>query len=200
MRLFFSDASPFARKVRIAVLECGLKDRIELVPVSTSPYQTDATLSTVNPLGKLPALERDDGPALYDSRVICRYIDWKAGAHLYPDTRIWDVLTLEATADGIMESALSIVYEGRYRSEDQVNAQWVDAQWSKIARALTTIESRWMAHLSGRVDAGQIALAAALGYLDLRLGPRNWRGLASSLSDWERAFALRPSMQETAPS
>ena len=140
----------------------------------------------LNPLGKIPCLERPDGPALYDSRVICRYLDDLAGGRLYPgEPRLWETLTLEATADGIAEAMLAIVYEARLRPEEHRRAEIVEAQWAKVARALDAIEARWMAYLAGPFDAGQAALGCALGYLDLRGADRDWRAGRPGLAAWE---------------
>lgn len=152
-----------------------------------------------NPLGKIPALVRAEGTAIYDSRVICRYLDDLAGAGLYPPARLWETLTLEATADGMLEAALLMVYEVRVRPEDRRFPDWIEAQWAKIARALDAIESGWMDHLAGPLDMAQIAVGCALGYLDFRLGARNWREGRPRLAEWEAAFAQRPAMQATKP-
>jgi glutathione S-transferase len=131
--------------------------------------------------------------------VICRYLDARAGADLYPPARIWDVLTLEALADGILDAAVLMVYEGRCRPEAGRSADWVEAQWEKVDRALAVLDTRWMSHLSGRLDMGQIAVGCALGYLDFRHGDRAWRQGRAALADWERAFAELPAMRETRP-
>jgi glutathione S-transferase len=155
---------------------------------------------TRNPLGKIPVLEREDGPALYDSRVICRYLDDLAGGGLYPaKPRLWETLTLEATGDGIMEAALLMVYEDRTRPEERRFGGWVEGQWAKIDRALDAVEARWMAHLAGPPDASHIAVGCALGYLDFRLAARDWRPGRPALAAWEARFAARPSMQATRP-
>ena len=109
------------------VHEAGLRDQLEDVPVRTTAVATDPVARAANPLGKIPTLTLDNGQALFDSRVICRYLDDLSGAGLYPEDQLWDVLTLEALADGIMESAVLMVYESRLRSEDQRSTQWVNA-------------------------------------------------------------------------
>ena len=200
MRLFDSATSPFARKVRVLLHETGLLPGVELVPSAGTPTAPGTLPVTRNPLGKVPVLEREDGPALYDSRVICRYLDDLAGGRLYPDKpRLWDTLTLEATGDGMMEAAVLMIYEGRTRPEDKRFDGWVDAQWTKVARALDAVENRWMAHLAGPLDAAQIAVGCALGYLDFRLANRTWREARPALAAWEARFAARPSMQATRP-
>ena len=154
----------------------------------------------MNPLGKIPALALDDGTALYDSRVICRYLDDRARAGLYPESpRLWRTLTLEATADGILEAAVLMVYEGRLRPEEIRFAPWVEGQWAKIARALDLMESRWQDHLSGPLDMGQIALGCALSYLDFRHAARNWRQGHPRLAEWHAGLAARDSMKATEP-
>jgi glutathione S-transferase len=161
--------------------------------------QTDPSAKSANPLGKIPVLLRDDGPALYDSRVITRYLDALAGANLYPEARIWDVLTLEATADGILDAALSMVYEHRIRPPEMILESWVEAQWEKISRTVDALNERWMSQLSGPMDMGHIAVGCALGYLDFRLSGRNWRKENDSLDDWYAVFSERDSMKATAP-
>ncbi len=199
MKLLSAAASPFARKVRVVIREAGLVDAVEEVSVATTPLKTAEDVRAANPLGKIPALIRDDGRAIYDSRVITRFLDAQAGAGLYPDDRIWEVLTLEATADGIMEAAVLCVYEGRLRPEAQQSPDWVAAQWNKAISAVRHINTRWMDHLAGPVDAGQIAVGCALGYLDFRHGDRNWRQGNDALADWFERFDSRPAMVETRP-
>jgi glutathione S-transferase len=109
------------------------------------------------------------------------------------------VLTIEATADGIMEAALAMVYEERYREADKVSAEWIEAQWTKVARALDAVNTRWMSHLKGPMDMGHIAIGCALGYLDLRHEARNWRAGRDGLSQWHKDFAQRPAMAATEP-
>ncbi len=199
MQLVSSPLSPFVRKVRALLHETGLADQVTEIPVTTSPLDTPPEVISANPLGRIPALLRDDGPAIYDSRVICRYLDAQAGAGLYPEARLWDVLTLEATADGIMDSCVLMIYETRLRAEGARSEAWVEAQWAKIARALDALEARWMSHLAGPLDMGQIALACALGYIDFRFDARGWRTGHPALAAWYEGIAARDSMARTAP-
>ena len=200
MRLYSSETSPYARKVRVLLHETGQSDEVEIVGVSGNPLDTQSMPLAQNPLCKLPALARDDGPAIYDSRVICRYLDARAGGRFYPEgNRLWETLTLEATADGIMDAAILMVYEARIRPEDKRFPEWVEGQWGKIARALTALNSRWMSHLNGPLDMGQIAVACALGYLDFRHGDRKWRAGNDALADWFKKFETRSSFAATTP-
>jgi len=130
--------------------------------------------------------------------VICRYLDDISGAALYPQTRLYEVLTLEATADGIMDAAVGMIYEMRFR-EDNAWPVWLDKQWLKVDRALSAIESRWMSHLTGPLTMAQVAVGSALGYLDFRHPDRGWRVQHTALSDWQDRFAERQSMKETHP-
>ena len=200
MRLYHAPASPFVRKVLILLYEANATDRVTLVPVTGTPLDPGTIPVDRNPLGKIPALERDEGPALYDSRVICRYLDDLLGSGFYPPApRLWEVLTLEATADGIADAAVLMRYEAVLRPEALRSPDWMEAQWAKIDRTLTAIEDRWISHLAGPLDIGQIALGAALGYLDLRHAGRDWRSTRPALSAWWTAFATRPSLAATAP-
>ncbi len=199
MQLFYAAASPFVRKVMVTLHETEQLDDVELVDASGTPLDASNMPTAHNPLGKIPALTRPDGPAIYDSRVICRYLDARANAGLYPERNLWDVLTLEATADGIMEAAVSMVYEARCRPELMQSSDWVDGQWDKISRTLDAVSTRWMSHLAGPFDMSHIAIACALGYLDFRHDDRKWRKGRDALDDWFAAFAMRDSMQATRP-
>lgn len=199
MKLISATPSPFGRKVKVLLYETGLISETEVCAVTTTPIQTDPAAQSANPLGKIPVLLRDDGSALYDSRVITRYLDTHANAGLYPEARIWDVLILEATADGILDAALAIVYEHRIRPPEMVLEGWIDAQWLKIEHAVAALNERWMNHLSGSLDMGHIAVGCALGYLDFRLPDRNWRKHSDALDDWYAVFSERDSMKATAP-
>lgn len=199
MKLIMSPASPFVRKVTVLILETGQQDDVDEVSVATTPVNTADEVWAANPLGKIPALVLDDGRAIYDSRVITRFLDDRAQAGLYPADRLWDVLTLEATADGILDAAVLMVYEGRVRPEEMCYAPWVEAQWGKALTAVKTVNDRWMERLNGPLDMAQIAVACALGYLDFRHADRDWRDEAPALAEWYAGFAQRPSMVATQP-
>lgn len=199
MQLIMSPASPFVRKVRVTLRELAIAEQVTEVDVHTTPLASAPQALAANPTGKIPALTRADGPALYDSRVICRFLDAKAGGTLYPDSRIWDILTLEATGDAIMEAAVSMVYEARFKGVDGKSADWIAAQWTKVDNSVRAVNDRWMSHLQSHMNAGQIAVGCALGYLDFRHSDRDWRRGAPALADWYEDFAARPSMQQTTP-
>lgn len=199
MRLFYSPTSPYVRKIMVLLAESGHSGALELVPSGGTPLDSSNQPVAHNPLGKVPTLERPDGPALYDSRVITRFLDDHFKAGLYPSgPRLWETLTLEATADGIIDAAILMVYEWRVRPEDKRFEPWVEGQWSKVARALDALESRWMSHLHGPLDMGQVAVACALAYLDFRHDARGWRDGHPSLAAWHAGFAARDSMKATA--
>lgn len=199
MRLFYSETSPFARKVRALVIEAGIQG-VELVEASGNALDPGTMPLAHNPLGKIPTLVTDAGMALHDSRVICRYLDDLAGAGMYPDPPLlWPVLTLESMADGVTEAAVLMVYERRIRPEALCYPPWVEGQWAKIARTLDAIEREWAGRLAGAPDMAQIALACALGYLDFRLSARDWRAGRERLAAWEAGFATRPAIASTRP-
>lgn len=200
MKLYHSPASPFVRKAVVFLHEMDKADAVELTTVTTSALASDPSLMAANPLARLPALERPDGVTLYDSRVITAYLDDLYGGGLYPGgARRWETLTLEATGDGIMDSAVSMVYEMRLRDPEQVSQPWIEAQWGKVGRGLDALNTRWMSHLSGPVGAGHVSVGCALGYLDFRHEARDWRKGREALATWYTDFAARPSMVATAP-
>lgn len=200
MRLYHSPTTPFGRKVMVALLESGQAADVTVVEVSGTPLDPGSLPVAHNPLGKIPALELDDGQAIYDSRVICRFLDDRCGGRLYPQApRLWQALTLEALADGMLDAAVLMVYEARVRPEQKRFADWVEAQWAKIDRALGALERDWADHLHGPFDMGQAALGCALGYLDFRHAARDWRQGRPMLAAWYQVFARRDSMKATEP-
>lgn len=200
MKLSYAPTSPYVRKVMVLLHETGQLDDVTLEAANTTPVTPDVALLSKNPLSKVPALERPEGPTLYDSRVICAYLDDRAGGKLYPTgARRWDVLTLEATADGILDAALLVVYESRLREEGHRSEAWVEGQWAKVERGCAALNTRWISQLSGPLDMGQIAVGCALGYLDFRHDARGWRKGNDALAKWYESFDSRPSMQATQP-
>ena len=200
MILYSSPTSPYVRKVLVLLHETGQLDAVEQIPSSTKPTDPTAGLAAKNPLMKIPALERPDGPTLYDSRVICQYLDARAGGRLIPEgARRWDTLTLEATADGMLDAALLMTYEARLRPAAAQWAEWSEAQWAKINAACDALNTRWMSHLQGPLDLGQIAVGCALAYVDFRHDERNWRAGRDGLAAWFERFSERPAMQATQP-
>lgn len=200
MKLFFAPASPFVRKVVVALHETGQMADVEIVPVSISPVAPGDTVPAHNPLGKIPALLLEDGRTIYDSRVITRYIDSLAPGTLYPvEPALWDTLVLEALGDGIMDAAVSMVYEGRVRPEAMRYAPWLDAQWVKIDRSLTALETHHMGQLSATPDIAVLAVAIALDYVDFRHAARNWRANHAALAAWHSGMSSRPSLLATQP-
>ena len=198
MKLIFSGTSPFVRKVSVMLLETGLDARVEKETVAITPLNPGEVVPSANPLGKVPCLLTDIGP-LFDSRVITRYLDTLHDApKLYPEgDALWPVLTLEATADGMLDAAVLMAYEARLRTEAQKSPEWVEAQWLKISRALSYLEANLDALKP--LTMASIAVASALGYLDFRHDDRQWRNRAPNLAAWEAAFAQRPSMLATQP-
>lgn len=199
MQLLIALASPFVRKVRIVLRETHQLDAVTEVNVNTTPIASDPVVVAANPTGKIPALIRDDGPAIYDSRVITRYLDARAKANLYPENALWEVLTLESTADAIMDAAVLLIYEVRFRPTEMQSGDWMTGQWAKVTRGLDALESRWLSHLAGPLHMGQIGTGCALGYLDFRHGTYDWRADHPGLAAWYATFSQRKSMIDTAP-
>jgi glutathione S-transferase len=198
LTLLASPASPFARYARAVLLETGQSD-VAVRDVRASPMGGEDALNAANPSGKIPALLREGARALHDSRVIVRFLDARAGAGLFgAGAATWDVQTLESNAVAIMDAAVTITYERRLRPEALWWPDWFDAQWAKIARSLDALEAGEPL-LEGPLDAAQIALGCALGYLDLRHGDRAWRDGRPGLARWEATFAACPAMAATAP-
>ena len=203
MKLFYARPSPFVRKVMVLLEETGQTGSVELVDGFGAPTAPNPDVMAANPIGKIPCLVRENGPAIYDSRVITRYLDCKLGAGLYPSgDDIWATLTLEAHADGMLDASILCVYEVRCRDEDDRSAAWVEGQRAKVTSGLYAIEASWMTHLAGPLDMGQVGVGCVLDYLDFRAemgGFSNWREGRPNLTAWAEDFLARPSMVATRP-
>jgi glutathione S-transferase len=198
MMLRGSPSSPFVRKVTLSAVLLGLVDRIESVNADTS--DPNDPLVTDNPLGKIPVLVLDNGRPLYDSRVICEYLDTMAGGGvLFPAGEArWEALRLQALADGIIEAILLQILERRFRPKDKWHQPWMDRQQEKAARSLALLEAAPPA-LAGRPHIGHVTLACALGYIEFRQGS-GWRAAHPKLTAWLEAFAAAvPAYTATIP-
>ncbi|WP_238182054.1 glutathione S-transferase [Methylobacterium trifolii] len=201
MKLFYAPASPYARKVLVVAHELGLADAIETVSVSVTPIAREAGTAAHNPLGKVPTLVTDTDGALFDSRVICEYLDARsAGPRLFPadGPERWAALGQQALADGLLDAALLTRYERAVRPEHLRWDAWDAGQIAKVAAALDRIESLapGFAH---RIGIGPIAVACALGYLDFRFPDLGWRSGRPAAAAWFETFGQRPSMAATRP-
>ena len=197
MILRSSPASPFGRKVRIAISLLGLADKIEVR--ETDLNDPADSIRVQNPLGKVPALIIDDGTVYYDSRVILEYFDHLAGGgRIIPREAAarFAALRLQALCDGICDASLLQIYEDRYRSADKRVQSWLDRQAEKVTRGLAALEAA-PPKLDPVPDVGQIALACALGYRDLRFGG-SWRKDHPRLLAWHDKFAAQvPAFAQT---
>lgn len=200
MKLYFSASSPFVRKVRVVATELGLIDRIENLPSAAHPVNRDRNLITANPLGQVPAFVIDGGETIYDSRVICEYLNSLAGGSLFPaGAQRWRSLTEQALGDGLMTAGVLTRYEGGVRPEALRWADWSAGQTDKMVTALDAIEAK-AAGFGDRVDIGTITLGCAIGYVDFRFDSLGWRKTRPAAAAWYEHFSARPSMKSTVPS
>ncbi len=200
MQLYSSPASPFARKVRVSAHELGLDARLQLINITLSPVNPHAGLRTHNPLGKIPALVSDSGETLYDSPVICEYLDALAGGgRLIPTAAAarWTALRRQALADGLTDATVLVRYEQAVRPAALRWQDWIEGQFLKVRTALDALEQE---DLEGPFDIGAVSLACALGYLDFRFAEERWRETRPRLAAWYDAVSQRPSLLATRPS
>lgn len=201
MQLIYAKPSPYSRKVRVVIIEKGLAGRIE--DVLASPMEDPAALLDANPLGKVPALRLDDGRCLYDSWVICEYLDSLTPTpRLIPDGDArFDVLRRCALADGVLDAAVTARLE-LLRPEDHRWAPWTDRQRRAIARGLAAMEQD-LASLgpapTSPLTLAHVEFAVALEYLDFRFPDIAWRDAHPALAAWLAEFSQRPSMRATVP-
>ncbi|MGE8658348.1 MAG: glutathione S-transferase [Achromobacter sp.] len=199
MKIYFSPASPFVRKCMVIAHELGLADRIEKLPSAAGPVARDQTIIPDNPLGQVPTLITDDGQRLFDSRVICEYLNDLGQGALFPTgTARWRALTEQSLGDGMLGAALLARYETVLRPEPLRWDGWYEGQMGKVRDGLALLE-KTAASLEGRLDIGTITIGCALGYLDFRYPDFDWRAGHPAVAAWFKAFNQRASMQATLP-
>lgn len=199
LRLRNSATSPYVRKVRVLLLETGLEDRVELIDTQVTPTNPNAELNVDNPIGKVPVLLTENGMALYDSPVICEYLDsLHSGTKMFPVNGVsrWLALRRQALGDGLLDAAILGRYESTLRPAAKLWQDWLDAQIGKIDRSLDAMEAEAL-QLEGVINIGTITIACALGYLDFRYSEMNWRSKRPALTAWFDDFSRRPSMAAT---
>lgn len=197
MKLLVSHASPYARKCRITAIEKGI---IDLEEVHVNPIDEPEKLNHINPLGKIPCLIYGEGKTLFDSPVICAYFDEiGAGPKLTPaqGPAHWAMRRHEAIIDGILDSALGLVHEYRKPAEKHFD-MWIQRWGCAIDRSLSQLNNE-LDQIGGDISTAQIALGAAIGYLNFRLGEKDWIAPYPELTAWYAEFAKRPSMRKTLP-
>jgi glutathione S-transferase len=194
MTLRSTPASPFGRKVRIAIALLGFESDVTIKPAD--PTDSNDSIRQQNPLGKIPVLIDEGGTAYYDSRVIIDYLDQRAGGGKLvpgdPAARL-AALRLQALCDGILDASILTIYETRWRKAENHEPKWLDYQAGKVSRALAVLEAApppLDAMPQALPHVGQIALACVLGYRDLRFGG-SWRGEYLHLVAWLDNFAAR---------
>lgn len=190
MKLYQSATSPFVRKVRITAAELGLIDQIEMLDVSQDyksggPLAREQNIIKLNPLGQVPTLMTEDGTVIADSRVICEYLNHRAGGEIFPSDPAarWNALFEQSVGDGLLDAALLARYEGLLRPEDKRWERWSEGQMTKVKAALAMIEEK-APSFGERVDIGTITFASALAYLDLRFADLGWRDGHPAAGAW----------------
>ena len=203
MKLYVSGTSPYSRKVRLVVIEKGLVEQVDEQLIN--PFESNNDLVKVNPLGKIPVLILGNGDTLFDSPVICRYLDSLPSDSpvLIPDSNQWQVLRWQALADGLTDAIYNLVMERR-RPDNEQSASWV-AMWTKdVENTLLEIESE-LEQLGEEVTLAHLAVATAIGYLDLRIATLLYDSACPQVAKypklhaWYEKFKTRASMLATHP-
>ena len=199
MKLYYSSTSPFVRKVNIFALELGLDAQIEWV--KTNPWQAEDKLTAENPLSKVPTLITDDETVIYDSAVICEYLDsLHQSEKLIPEEgeARWQVLRLQALADGILDAGILRFMEHKRPLANQ-SEDWDAMQKNSVERGLDYLESRLSEWSTNKLNVGIISVACVLGWLDFRFQDESWRQKRPALTVWFEEFSSRPSILKTLP-
>ena len=195
MKLYWSPNSPYARKVVVVTKEMQIDDRVELIETSVVPTKENEVLSALNPLTRIPTLQLNTGEILFDSSLICEYLNEFSDGRLLPKLGLArrQVLKLELLGVDIMDRAI-VCRQETLRPESYRWSGWVDAQFDRIGKVLDTLDAKVP---SLNPDLGTITVGCALEYLDFRFRDRPWRSERPQLSAWHEQFALRPSMAST---
>ncbi|HYD30961.1 MAG TPA: glutathione S-transferase N-terminal domain-containing protein [Azospirillaceae bacterium] len=199
MKLHHSPTSPFVRKVMMVAIEAGVADRVETLPTDAWASKPDHLAH--NPLSKVPALVLEDDTCLYDSPVICEYLDsLNRGVHLFPamGPARWTALRQMALADGMCDAAVLRLKESM-RSEGERSPSWIERQKAAVARAVEALEAEADGLAAAQPTIGTLAIMAALGYLDLRYKAEDWRQGHPKLLAWFDRASDRDSFRLTAP-
>ncbi|MDB5893564.1 MAG: glutathione S-transferase [Rhodoferax sp.] len=201
MKLHWSPRSPFVRKVVIVLLECGLRERVEFVRSVVAMAEPNLALMRDNPLSQIPTLVRDDGAVLYDSPLICEYLDTlHDGAPMCPPSGAarWLTLRRQALADGLL-AVLLLWRQERIKTQVQQEPTWLAAFRLKIDIGLAALEGEADSFDAVHLDIGQIAIGCMLSYLDYRFADFNWRAPHPCLAAWHAQFSQRPSVLASVP-
>jgi glutathione S-transferase len=200
-KLYYASTSPYVRKVMITAHCLGLAGQVEKLESAAHPIKRDERIAHFNPLAKVPALQTDEGLALYDSRVICEYLDNHAGGSLFPreGTQRWVSLVRQALGDGLLDAAMLARYETVARPVDKQWDGWIDGQLTKIRAVLADIETQAPHYSVVPDDIGLIAIGCGLGYLDFRFGHLDWRRGHPATAAWFAVFDQHPAMVATRP-
>ena len=197
MTLHWSPRSPFVRKVMVFAHEAGLVDRIRTVRTVVAMVKPNADLMPINPLSKIPTLELEDGTALYDSGVICEYLDTlHGGPRMIPEAGMarWVELRRHAMATGLLEN---LILWRNERDREHPMPVLLDAFSVKVRHALAAIEAEIEAIAETPVGLAQVTLGVVGAYLDFRFPDIDWRAACPRFGAWHAAFSQRPSMQAT---
>ncbi|OFZ98230.1 MAG: glutathione S-transferase [Betaproteobacteria bacterium RIFCSPLOWO2_02_FULL_62_17] len=200
MKLHWSPRSPFVRKVMVLVHEAGLAQRLTLLRTVVAMSDPNIPLMDDNPLGKIPTLVLEDGTILYDSPVICEYLDnLHGGRRLFPQSgpEKWTALRRQALGDGLMD-LLVLWRNERTKPPERQTKSWLDGFALKMNRSLAALEAE-APDLARGFDIGHIALGGALSYIDFRFPDLDWRKGHSKLAAWHAGFDARPSVLATRP-
>lgn len=202
MKLRYTPTSPYVRKVSIAAIETGLADKIERI--TTDPWSADTDLGGSNPIGKVPTLITDDGMAIYDSPVICEYLDsLNTGDKLIPTDPAarFKALTLAATGDGMLDAGVLLLIETVRRPEEVKWDWWADRQRTVVNRCMDICDAAAdeLATTDGPITIAEVAIGAGLGWVDFRFPDFGWRNDRPALADWFDRISDRPSFAQTVP-
>jgi glutathione S-transferase len=200
MKLTFSPASPFARKVRIAAIELGLIDKIELIAETVAPGQANEKYSQLTPLKKLPVLITNDGDVILDSYVIVEYLNETVGGALIPayGRKRWQVKTDHSLIQGMLDSMLLCRYEKAVRPQGLQWQAWNEDHWNRVWAGMARFENRGDV-LGGPFDIVQIGLTCVLGYADFRFADCGWRKAYPKLDAFHQKMLQRPSVSISVP-
>jgi glutathione S-transferase len=198
MKLLWSPKSPYVRKVMICAQELGLTDRLELVRAVAAMLKPNPDIMRDNPLGKIPTLILDDGSTLFDSRVICEYLNDLGQGSIFPrdGATKWQALRWHAFGDGLLDA---LILWRNERERVQPLAVLINAFELKTRASLVQLEAEVEALRDAPFCIGHVALCCSLGYLDYRFGSLDWRTLAPRLADWYAIIQERPSIKGTEP-
>jgi len=193
-KLYSWPTSPFGAKVKACLKALDLYDTVEIV--CYHPWQVDQELRELNPLGKIPVLILDDDTSVYDSPVICEYLNEYAQGNLIPSSQKFTILRIQALCDGILDAGVSGRYESHMRPLPLRSQDWLSRQMTAIEEGFKSLSKE---SFPQDINLATICVVVTLAYIQLRYPEFYDAKTPSMLKEYLQIFENHPVFESTKP-